>query len=703
MGSYLGVAATATDSTPITHAQLWVNGQLVDTQGCDQPECSSPFYVHFDLQVADGPQMLFVRAVNTLGVIGQSMPIGIVGEPGPDEVFLAVPADPGETLVDIATAYETEPEALEELNPGLGDQELPEGTLVTVPAPPPVAPPPGQDEPSVGPAIPPSTSSPATPPGSAPVPMPSVPPLTLIDPLPLPVGPPPLAAVLPPFQPPAAPNNLQGQVEDCMVRLRWKDNAHNELRYEIWMAALSGASRLVDSLKPAPGGAVWVEFPAPRTGALSFWVEAVSVGGSQPSNIVWLEIDPACPTSAPTHLEVEARDMMVRGEYDRAYCYMSFERAPEQRLPRDDSAFIEVLGGRGDIATWASGSKKYAVPIPDDGALDLEGECWGWSGDMLDKLGSFMDTTISSQWDGTRLPLRGDGYEIGYAVREQGGESGLTTYEYEDPSIPPPYDLQEEPLPPGRWPWLDDREPPWRLLRWKWDGDESKIDHFDILLNGAPHGGTWHPDEREVPVPPPRQCDGRVRWEMSANNTAQDVRSPFSAPLEYDLPKCQSYVRVTFKEIRLEDTRDQLHYGCAKLQPYFRLSVNDVSEKFWGPNLFPPMKCGTYNFPDIIYGDDPLDHVFTVPLSTDPNAPHDVWVRTRFWDYDCWPDSDDPFGNHTHHMIWPNLKHAQDVVGCGYCGWSEMARAGTADTEIRYCIEVFPNPCYQVPTKMPRF
>jgi hypothetical protein len=416
-----------------------------------------------------------------------------------------------------------------------------------------------------------------------------------------------------------------------------------------------------------------------------------------------LEIDPACPTTAPTHLEVEARDMSAPRQYDKAYCYMSFEKAPEQRIPRDDSAFIQVLRGRGDIATWASGSKKYAVPIPADGALDLEGECWAWSGDMLEKLGTFRDTTISSQWNGTRRPLKGDGYEIGYAIREQGGEEGgLTTYEYEDPSIPPPYDLQELPLPPGRWPWLDDREPPWRLLRWKWDGDESKIDFFDITLNGAPHSGSWHPDEREVPVPPPRQCDGHVRWEMSANNTAQDVRSPLSAPLEYDLPKCKSYVRVTFKEIRLEDTRDGLRRGCANLQVYFTLSVNDVSQNYWSPNFPRSMKCGTYKFPDIIRGDDPLEHVFTVPLSSDPNAHHDVWVRTRFWDQDNW-SSDDAFGTHYHHMIWPNLKHAQDVVDCGVCGWSEMAEEGAADTEINYCIEVFPNPCYQVPTKMPRF
>ena len=695
-GSYVSVVATASGHAPITRVELWVDGQLAETQDSEEPEGISPYYTHFDLLVSEGPQTLFVRAINTEGIIGQSLPVGVVGEPGPHEAFLAVIVEEGETRDDIASSYGTDSGTLQELNPELGVQQPISGTLVIVPAPPEE----GDEEaapPSVGPSLPPTA------PGSSPVPLPDIPPLKVIQPAPIPLGPPPSLAVFVPPQPPAVPSNLQGQVENCMVRLRWKDNAHNELRYEVWMAGLSGAPRLVVSLNPAPGGAVWVEFLAPRTGGLSFWVEAISLGGKQPSNIVWVEVDPGCPTSAPTHLEIEARDMNVPGRYDRAYCYMSFEKAPEQRLPRDDSAFIQVLGGRGDIAAWASGAKKFAVPIPGDGALDLEGECWAWSGDQLDKLGAFSDTIVSEQWNGARLLLRGDGYEIGYAVTEPGGESGLTTYEYEDPTIPPPYDIRELPLLPGKYPWLDWRDPPWRLLRWRWDGDPSKITDFDILLNGAPYGGTWHPDHREVPVPPPRQCDGRIRWEMAAANSAENVRSPLSAPLEYDLPKCKTYVRVTFKQVRLEDTSDGVYSGCTKLEVYFLLLVNDVGKNFWTSNERVSLKCGTHDFLDIIPGDDPLDLVFTVPMGTDPNKPLDVWVLTRFWDWDRWPNPDDRFGSHTHHMMWSNLKHAQDVVGCGVCGWSDRALAGTADTEIKYCIEVFPNACFDVPTKMPRF
>ncbi len=696
-GSYVSVVATASGHAPITRAELWVDGELVETEQCEEPEGVSPYYAYFDLLVSEGPQTLFVRAINSAGIIGQSLPVGVVGEPGPQEAFLAVTVEEGETLDNIASSYGTDSGTLQELNPELGVQQPISGTVVIVPAPPEE----GEEEaapPSVGPTPPPTA------PGGSPVPPPDIPPLKVIQPGPIPLGPPPLLALFVPPQPPAAPSNLQGEVQNCIVRLRWKDNADNELRYEVWMAGLSGAPRLVVSLNPAPGGAVWVEFLAPRTGGLSFWVEAISVGGKQPSNIVWVEVDPECPTSAPTHLEIEARDMNVPGRYDRAYCYMSFEKARAQRLPRDDSAFIQVLGGRGDIAAWASGAEKFAVPIPEDGALDLEGECWAWSGDKLDRLGTFSDTTVREQWNGARLLLRGDACEIGYAVTEPGGESGLTTYdyEYEDPTIPPPYDLREEPLPPG-YPTYVPSYPPRRLLRWKWNGDPSKITHFLILSNGAPYLYLPGADEREEPVTLPGACDRHVRWQVAAAAPGANVRSPLSAPLEYDLPKCQSYVRVTFKQVLLEDTNDQRRDGCAKLDVYFRLSVNDVSKKFWGPNFFVPLKCGTYDFPNIIPGDDPLDPVFTVPMGTDPNAPLDVWVRTRFWEWDQWPDPDDSFGSHTHHMMWPNLKHAQDLVGCGKCGWSDMAWSGTAHTQINYCIEVFPNPCQDTPPSYPSY
>lgn len=121
--------------------------------------------------------------------------------------------------------------------------------------------------------------------------------------------------------------------------------------------------------------------------------------------------------SLPTQLQVEALDMSVSGDYDRVYCYVSFEGAPEVRLPEGASTFIQVQGGQGKIAEWAAGSRRLVLSIPEDGRLDLEGECWGWSGKTLHRLGTFAGKFPSATWDGARRSVEGTGFQIGIAVK----------------------------------------------------------------------------------------------------------------------------------------------------------------------------------------------------------------------------------------------------------------------------------------------
>jgi len=682
-GSYLVVSATAMGISPIMRVELWVNGEVVETEEYDRPEGTSPFYAHFDLLASEGPQLLFVRAVNTGGIIGQSLPVAVVGEPGPSEVFLAVSVEEGETLADIAAAYEADPEVLEDLNPDLGGQEPPEGTVVVVPAPPEDGEEPSP--PSAGPSLPPTAA------GSSPVPLPDIPALKPIQPLPIAILPA-IPVVVPSLSfPPTAPSDLQGQVENCIVRLRWHDNAHNELRYEVWMAALATPPRLIASLEPAAGGPAWVEFPAPRTGGVSFWVEAVGLVGRQPSNIVWVEVDPQCPTTSPTHLYVEALDMSVRGNYDRVYCYVSFEDTPEKRLPQDDSAFIEVRGGQADIAAWAAGSRKLTVPIPGDGSLDIAGQCWGWSGEALDRLGLFSGKFDASAWDGVRHPLEGGSYQIGVAVAPFGAmQPPLETYCYNDPSLPVPYDVREEACPSSKPECNYGWKSPARLLRWKWDGGQKKITGFVIFQDGVAYSA-YHvrADEREYVVSLPGECGRHIKWQVAA--VAGEAQSNLSAPFEYDMAECGIYVRVWFDTIRLRDTSDGLCRGCCTLQAYYNISANTVGKKFWGPNFFMPMECGSYYFRDIAPPGEPHPDVLTVAMGSDQSKPIDLWVRTRFWDHDTWDPNDD-FGRHTEHYWFPNLQSAQDSLG-----WAgKTFNIGThhdddADTTVWIRLEVFPN------------
>ncbi|MGB3904087.1 MAG: hypothetical protein WBB22_04130, partial [Anaerolineae bacterium] len=624
VGTHLVVSAAALGDTPVSRAELWVDGELVDTQECDLPEGISPFYAHFGLLVSEGPQQLFVRAVNIQGIIGQSPPVGVVGDSSPEEAFHAVLVASGETLADIAMARDIEPEVVEELNPDLGGQDPPAGAVVIVPTPP-------EEEapPSVGPSVPPTapdtTPSPPTPPGTGPVPMPGGPPLKVIEPQPIPMAPwLPLLAV-PRFDPPAAPSGLQGQVEDCMVRLRWNDNANNETRYEVWMAPLAGSPQLIASLSPAKGGVAWFEFPAPQTGGLSFWVEAVNFIGSQPSNIVWVEVEHACPTRSPAQLEVEALDMSVRGNYDRVYCYVSFEKTPEERLPRDDSSFIQMQGDQGDIAAWASGSNKFVIPIPADAALDIAGECWGWSGDTLDKLGTFSDSTSANQWTGTRLPLAGEGYEIGYAVASASGDGGAgeeTTYAYEDPTLPSPYNLtmlsKTIPGVPGS---------SSTSLYWDWNGDQKTITGFAVFLDGVPYKTVTGADKRGVQVHVPTMCGRTFRWQVAA--VSGQAQSSFSASYDYHSEPCPVQVEVQFKELRILCSENYwFHWtcpNCGEVGTWWTLFANDQQRKSYYSNLRFVLKCGTYKISQIDMNEE--DTLVVSISSSDPT----LQVGSRFY------------------------------------------------------------------------
>lgn len=133
---------------------------------------------------------------------------------------------------------------------------------------------------------------------------------------------------------------------------------------------------------------------------------------------------PSLALSPGTRLQVETLDMTVGGEYDRSYCYVSFDGAPEIRLPPDDFTFVQVQGGQGHIAEWGAGSRRFVVPLPKDGVLDLQGECWGWSRNTLHKLGPFASTFSSETWDGVRRTMEGTGFRIGISVKPLGSQEG---------------------------------------------------------------------------------------------------------------------------------------------------------------------------------------------------------------------------------------------------------------------------------------
>jgi hypothetical protein len=532
------------------------------------------------------------------------------------------------------------------------------------------------------------------------------------------------------IQPPAAPSDLQAQVTDCKIRLRWNDHATNESGYEVWMAGTNASPRKLLSLKPAPSGAAWVEFSAPKPGSFSLWVEAVNFYGRKPSNIVWVSADAKCPNTLPTHLQVEALDMAVGGGQDRVYCYVSFENAPETRVPGDQSQFIGVQGGAGNIANWASGSKKFVIPIPADGALDLSGECWGWSGKTLNKLGTFSGRFQSEAWDGSRRQLDGGGFNIGIAIKLlDTTEAGTReTYGYEDPSLPVPQNVREDMVRSSSWS-TDVRD---RVLSWTWVGDPKKITGFKIYLNGAPYnlgmlsdGLTAPANARQVDVRLPATCGKRIRWQVSAY--AGDAESKLSAPIEYDLPKCQAYALVKFESINFTCTAEgssncKSGNHCDTLQVYYQVAANGKGQRYgmgqkpkkgsvYIPlldDLFPDeppvgvinisMKCGNQGFNELYYWiTDPNKDTIVAPINMDAVK---IEVAADFWDYDDTSD-DDLIAQHRAVHQFPNIAEAQKALVSGAKGAGCSGKSftvGPSQTEsgtsyLQYSIIVFPNQC----------
>ncbi len=393
-GSYLTISATAMGNHPIIRAEVWLDGQLTGTQNAEKPDGSSPFYADFSVLVpSEGPHLAFVRAVDSLGMIGQSAPVSLTGAPKPTDPLLLVTVENGQTLKQIADTYSTSPDVLKGLNPGLGNSPTP-GTSIKVPLPPKGGSPAGG-----GPA------GPANPP----VPIPDVPMLTLSDKILInPFG---GSMMLLSNGPPVAPSGLQAEFKDCKIILRWNDNADNEDKYNVYMTSAEyenyKQALLFASLGPSPKtGPAWYELQTGIIGGVSIWVEAVNSLGASPSNIVWVYVpfvsgSPSSAWEAKT-LIITPLDFTVTGPYDMAYCYISFENQPEQWFPIGGGKFIQLSGGKGQgIGGY------YSITHPKDEKLDLSGTCLGWAGSTLSDMGPFSASFSPGNLERTKAGRQG--------------------------------------------------------------------------------------------------------------------------------------------------------------------------------------------------------------------------------------------------------------------------------------------------------
>ncbi len=347
----------------------------------------------------------------------------------------------------------------------------------------------------------------------------------------------------------------------------------------------------------------WFEFQTPGPGNSLFWVEAVNPIGQQGSNIIYLTCGRRLSgrRSHPT----AGRDPghCPRANAERVYCYVSFENAPEARLPAQDGDFIAVQDGQGDLSPWPH---TFALPIPQDGTLDLSGECWGWAGEDLGKLGKFTAGLGSETWDGAPRMAQGSAIEISLIIQPQTPAGTKMIFAERSPGLPSgsSQGFLEETLPidptlpipviTDGWsrattipcPDCERCNPSCRSLIWKWDGDETKIRGFAVFLDGLPYGGIFpYPPMRNVIVQPPLSaCAAESSWQVAAVTASamSQLSQPYvlPAPDPQDLSRiCTIYIKVKFEYLDLEWTHDGFGSGspgdCDTMDAYYAIHADE--------------------------------------------------------------------------------------------------------------------------------
>jgi hypothetical protein len=639
-GTITTASAVASSTNPILRVELWFDGELFDTQRPDADQLNDTTTLHalFDLPVTAGPHMISWRAMDNTGLVGQSLPITIFGSPSaadPGVTTERVIGD-GVTVVDVAADHNVDPNAIRKLNPGLGGGTIPAGTKLNVPDPNNGGggqPPPADPESDPLPDVPPD------------VPMLQVV-GTAID----------LSRFFPAFLSvfPRAPSHLRAGFEDCTVRLFWEDNADNESHFNVWMQALGGPPRVIAQLDGSPTtGPAWYEFKSPSFGIYSFWVEVVNSLGGQASEIEWVAVNDAqCLPALASHLEIEAVSMdLIAVNWSKVYCYLSIEDGPEQRIPQDDSQFLGYNGeGSWNISEWAGGKHKLLIPIPADGEVSLEAECFAWLGnDGPNSLGHFRNIVGEAAWDGRDIQIFSNHYALVYRIHPFGPEEAQGSFTYLDPTLERPHILDVKKS-KGNDP-VKDSDPVkyvdlyrYPKLSWAWDGDEEDITNFTVFNNGE-FFSIVDRELRERTFTLPSTCGVTYSFQVAANS--REARSLYSDSKKYVQPPCPVMAEVQFISVISQNTDDDtsiplLDYSfdfdpCDKLQIYYLIWATGAiheERQYGGGNRFFPYYCDTeYSFK---LGLGATEDTLFIPI--EPSNPV-LGFGTTFWESDFSPDN----------------------------------------------------------------
>lgn len=134
-GTHLIVTSSASGFNLLTSMELWVDGYLHDTWEVENSEGSEVMYGNFSVPVFEGVHMLVVRATDTEGLVGSSLPVGYQGIPLPDPGFyvLNLPYNPIIPLEELADSLGGDPGMALDFNPGAAGGQHPPGAPLEIP------------------------------------------------------------------------------------------------------------------------------------------------------------------------------------------------------------------------------------------------------------------------------------------------------------------------------------------------------------------------------------------------------------------------------------------------------------------------------------------------------------------------------------------------------------------------------------------
>lgn len=274
-------------------------------------------------------------------------------------------------------------------------------------------------------------------------------------------------------------------------------------------------------------------------------------------------------------VEFEALEFEVDHEYQEVHCYAGLADEPEERYdfePLDETHWdiAAVLGGENSrtvavhedeplevhVECWASNI--YMVPPEEPGTGIPEGGAWGTVWD----LGSFTQSHPRSDWDGHVVTVASLSEEPGHAFRAQ---YRLCEGSCEEAAFPPPilslyhYGGVHQ-------------------LIWLWDGDEGSISGFTVYRNDNYAFHLSMPSARYVTLIEEPPCGQRWEYQVAAYSGPDPVHpvreSPRSNTRPWTAAACPRTVRVQFLSLQTGDLGDDEWWAHGE-------SVGPIFGHFW--------------------------------------------------------------------------------------------------------------------------